>query len=192
MMLREFDPLNPTPEYVPMPDYHATVTIQLCELLEYKFIDWERDDCDWSEHAYDADQYKRVCKMFNERFMWREIGYANPGEFKQQLLYKLRYELMPKYKPLYAAEAKGIDYLADAVEYGKDRAINSEFPETMLSGNSDYASSGVDKEYEHVKQGNMLDNIERYKESMRTVDMMLLDELECMFSCLVSVAVNAY
>ena len=61
--------------------------------------------------------------------------------------------IMPKYKPLYKMAADGLDPLQASNEYGKSRDIFSEFPQTMLSGNSDYASTGNDRQYRDFKSG---------------------------------------
>lgn len=76
-------------------------------------------------------------------------------------------------------------------EYGKSRDIFSEFPQTMLSGNSDYASTGNDRQYERVTEGDIMEKFAAM-EHFRTVDQMLLDEVEPLFSCLFTVNVNSY
>lgn len=175
------------PEYVEHPDYHSVLSVQLCELIDAKFVDWAADD--WAWDGYSEEQRERVCKMFNERFYWREISIVPPGEWKQQLLYRLNYELMPKYKLLYKAVENGIDILQDSDEYGKSRDIRSDFPETLLSGNSDYVSGGNDREFETIRQGSVLDKIAQFRD-FRAVDTMLLDELESFFTCIYSTNVN--
>lgn len=100
---------------------------------------------------------------------------------------------MPKYRPLYAQLENGeFDPLQNGGKYGKRRDINSEFPETLLSGTDEaYASSGVDSEYEEIgRDGSLAENAAIYAEQFRAVDVMILDELESLFSCLYSTNAN--
>ena len=48
----------------------------------------------------------------------------------------------------------------------------------MLSGNSDYASSGTDRESDTVREGDITEQAARFAESWNDVDVMILDELE--------------
>ena len=48
---------------------------------------------------------------------------------------------MPKYKLLYERVDEGLNPLQESRDREKSRDIFSDFPETMLSGNSDYAST---------------------------------------------------
>ena len=74
-------------------------------------------------------------------------------------------------------------------EWYKSRNIFSDFPQTQLGGNSDYASTGNDTEYERIRRADILETIERLKD-YQDVDALVLDNIEQMFSCLVSVSVN--
>lgn len=102
---------------------------------------------------------------------------------------KLVYELMPKYRPLYDELKNDIVPLASENEYYKRRTIDSEYPETLLSDNSDYVSNGVDEEWERVKVGNVADAMESYAR-FHAVDEALLDELEPMFYSMYTSYVN--
>lgn len=168
-------------------DWHAISSIQLGHLVEYGFVTWDESwDWDW----YDEEQRDRWQKLFEGRYWWREISITPPGRWKQQLLQKLN-EAMPKYKPLYKMAADGLDPLQVSNEYGKSRDIFSEFPQTMLSGNSDYASTGNDRQYERVTEGDIMEKF-AVMETFRTIDQMLLDEVEPLFSCLFTVNVNSF
>ena len=92
----------------------------------------------------------------------------------------LVYELMPKYKPLYEQLENGISPLGEN-DYYKERHISSAYPETLLSGNSDYISSGEDKETERIKIENVGDALQNYKNTFESIDKSICDELEVLF-----------
>lgn len=171
-------------------DWHAVYTIQLGELIEDGVFDWKSKVLCWRSAAYNQQQYKRVCNYFIERFRYREISIEPYLEWAQMLHRKLVYELMPKYKPLYERVEKGINPFTDSDEYYKNRTIDSAYPETLLSENADYITSGKDEEWERVKEGNTADYIVKYAEAFKAVDELLLDELESMFICMYTTHVN--
>ena len=175
--------------YTGKPDFHDVYTVSLFELIEDDVFSW--DDIDWSGAAFDKETYERVCDYFIERFMFREISMQPYKIWAQYLKRKLIYELCPKYNRLYDLAAKGFDPLANEDEYYKRREIFSEYPQTMMSENSDYASTGKDEEYERIKYGNVSDSMENYLAKFKPIDEMMLDELECMFISSYSVNVNA-
>ena len=188
---------------VDFPDYHSVYSIQLCELINGGWINF--DDESWDFDSYkktivvdgkeiidenDRKQRDRLWDKFEKRFYWREIGITPPGQWKWELLRKLN-EIMPKYKYAYHLLDEGIDILQTYAEYGKSRSIFSEFPQTMLGGNEDYASNGTDREHEQIYLGNWIDTIEKLI-SYNDIDVMILMELETMFSCMFTVNVNGY
>lgn len=177
--------------YTGKPKYNAVLTIQLGELVEGGVFDWSKDLLNWSSAAYDADQYKRVCEYFIERFYYREISMLPFKQWANFLKRKLVYELMPKYKPLYERVAEGINPLVNENEYYKNRTIESAYPETLLSANADYITDGKDEEYQRIKEGSTVDNMVNFAQSYKGVDELLLDELECLFVGMYSVNVNA-
>lgn len=177
--------------YTGKPKYNAVLTIQLGELVEGGVFDWSKDLLNWSSAAYDADQYKRVCEYFIERFYYREISMLPFKQWANFLKRKLVYELMPKYKPLYERVAEGVNPLANENEYYKNRTIESAYPETLLSANADYITDGKDEEYQRIKEGSTVDNMVNFAQSYKGVDELLLDELECLFVGMYSVNVNA-
>lgn len=190
--------LDKLPDYEPGEyehEWHGVVTIPLGELIDAGWVKWHNEDGtinpDWEWDYYDAAQYKRVCKKLNERYFWDEISLLPPVRWKQQLIRKLN-EIMPKYKPLYEVLEKGIDPLQVYGEYGKSRNIFSEFPETLLNGNSDYVSNGTDREYEIIKQGDWIEKMLQYAKDYNDIDVMILDELETLFSGLYTVSVNGF
>lgn len=178
-------------DYTGQPESHAVYTVELCELMQSGAFNWSRPELDWSEAAYDEEQYERFCKYFEERFMFREIGMLPPLQWFTALKRMLVYELMPKYKPLYVQVANGISPLGEN-EYYKERHVSSSYPETLLSGNSDYISSGEDREFERIKVDNAAEALEAYRNGFRSVDAALGDELEILFISMYTSFVNAF
>lgn len=170
-------------------DIHSVVTIELCELVEAGLFDWENDEeLKWD--AYDEEQYSRVCKKFVNRYFHREVGIVPFGLWRLEYVRKMN-EVMPKYKLLYKA-LEEFDFMADSDEYGKYRTIGSDFPQTMLSGNSDYASTGTDHEFETIKRGEQLDKLLKFARDYDDVDVMILNDMETLFSCMFTVSVNGW
>lgn len=170
--------------------WNAIYTVTLGELIGRGVFDWDSTELSWADAAYDAEQYKRVCEYFIERFRFREISIEPYLEWAYMLRRRLRFELMPKYKALYKLAAEGIDLAQDSDSYHKERVIGSDYPETLLSGNSDYITTGQDREFEDVKRGNIVDAYSKYLEAFTPVDEALLDELEGMFIGLYSVTIG--
>ena len=170
------------------PEFHATFSVQLCELIHDGWIDFSDDS--WDFDSYDEEQRNRLWKKFTRRFYYREIGVIPPGRWKWELLRKLD-EIMPKYKPVYKALKDGQDILQKYGSYGKSRNVYSDFPQTLLGGNQDYASNATDREHEEIYLGDWFDKMDKIK-SYDDVDVLILQELETMFSCMYSVSINGY
>lgn len=177
-------------DYTGQDESHAVYTVELCELMKSGAFDWSRPELDWSEAAYSEEQYERFCKYFEMRFMFREISMLPPLQWFVAFKRMMVYELMPKYKPLYAQVESGIAPIGEN-EYYKERHISSAYPETLLSGNSDYISSGEDREFERVKTVNPAEALEAYRKGFRSVDAALGDELEVLFISMYTSYVNA-
>ena len=125
-----------------IPDFHAKQTIQLGDLIEDEIFTWER--VNWKDAAYNESQYNRLCELFEAKFWLREISFTPIGLWMKRLRLELTYNLMPKYKPLYNQLEDGdYDPLQTGGEYRKERKIESDFPETLLSQNQDYASKSL-------------------------------------------------
>lgn len=167
-------------------DYHAFFSIQLCELVNDGVLKLE----DLEFNAGTDKRKKEIIEAIKGRFWWREISITPVKRWKWQIEAKLNYELMPKYIPLFELVEQGIDPLQVENEYGKDRRIFSEYPETLLSGNSDYISNGSDSEYEHIRQGAITSEVIKYGEKYQHVMSLLLDELELFFSGLYATNIN--
>ena len=180
-------------EPVSFPDFHSVYSIQLCELIENGWIDFSDEtwdfDC-YEKFPGDVEQRNRLWKKFERRFYWREIGIIPPGRWKWELLRKLD-EIMPKYKYAYKALDDGQNIFQHYGEYGKSRNIYSDFPQTMLGNNEDYASNGTDKEHEEIYLGDWMDMMDKLKD-YNDIDIMILKELETFFSAMFTVNVNGY
>lgn len=214
------------------PKRKAVYSITLAELIDAGVFDWSKDYLNWQAAAYDDEQYERVCNYFVDRFYYREISMLPFKIWANFLLRKIKYELMPKYRFLYSEAAKNVSMQFGGSEnstlnwtetgngnlskttnessddYYKKRDIHSDYPETLLSSNSDYLSSGNDTEDERVTERNTtdtqtndserkhtrtamlekkvpaseyLENVARYLEILAQIDKQMLDELEIMF-----------
>lgn len=172
--------------------WNAVYTITIGELIDCGLFDWKRPELDWSSAAFNEEQYERVCSYFVERFYFREISLEPFWEWAKILKRKLVFELMPKYAPLYELVANdGVQPLSIENEYYKNRTIQSSYPETLLSKNSDYITDGRDEEYQHIKEGPFVDAYVNFAEKYKAVDELLLDDLETMFVCMYTANMNA-
>lgn len=176
-------------DYTGQRETHSVYGIQLCELIDSGVFDWNSDLLKWEDAAYSPEQYERFCAYFVERFYFREIGITPFRVWANYLHRKLVYELMPKYKPLYAQIDNGINPLGED-EYYKRRTINSAYPETQLSGNSDYITDGTDEEWERIKITDPSEKMKGYIADFVGVDQAIGDELEELFVCMYSSYVN--
>lgn len=176
--------------YIGEARFTAVYTITLAELIESDIFAWDKEYLDWKSAAYDDEQYERLCAYFIERYRYREISMIPFKEWALALRRKLVYELMPKYRPLYERVAEGLNPLQNENEYYKNRTIDSSYPETLLSENADYITDGRDEEFQRIKENNLVDSMQNYADYFRSVDEMLLDDLESMFICMYTTNVN--
>lgn len=168
-----------------MGEWHDVMTITLQELLADPYMA-EVVEGRWATFdAFDEEQRARLWQKFRARFDWREIGILPIRRWLDRLIGVLN-EVMPKYKHLYQVLADGASVLTDRDEYHKSRDVYSTFPQTALGGsNQDYASSGTDREYETVRDYGLLDVSDRMR-NYNDVDVLVLNELEPLFTCLMS------
>lgn len=170
-------------------DFHAVVSITLGELIVDGWIDF--DDESWKWNAYNDEQYKRMCKKIEGRFFTRELGILPASNWKRRYISFMN-EIMPKYAILYSiVQDPDFDPLQNLNEYLKERNIFSEFPQTSLGGNQDYASNGNDREYQRVIEGDVLEKINQIR-NIDDVDVMILNDLEILFSNLITVNINYF
>lgn len=177
-------------EVCDVPDYHSINTIQICELANAGLFDLSRDDWDFNP-KYSAAQHRQLCDKITAHYWYREISLTPFGIWKHEFLRTMN-EIMPKYIRLYKVIDEAPELIGAESEWYKSRNIFSDFPQTQLSGNNgDYATNGNDTEYERIKQ---LDTIELAKrlETYKDVDLMIIEEIEPLFSCLFTIDVNAF
>lgn len=169
-------------------DWFDAVSISLGELVECGFVDFSHES--WSFPKYSDEQHDRLCRKIVNHYYDRSICVVPPGRWKREFLRTMD-EIMPKYVVLYSKVEKNPDLMNATDEYYKSRNIVSDFPQTQLSGNQDYASMGTDHEYERVRDGTILDLAERLK-TYDDVDLSIINDIETLFSCLMTVSINAW
>lgn len=171
------------------PDYHAITSVKLCELINDGWFDLSRSDWDFGP-KYSESQHTQLCEKITAHYYYREIGLVPPGFWKREFLRKMN-EIMPKYIVLYKLADEEVD-LGSESEYYKSRNIFSDFPQTALAGNNqDYASTGNDIEYERIKRLDPIELEARLK-NYNDVDLAIINEIEPLFSCLLSLNVNGF
>ena len=140
----------------------ADFTIELWEVIDLEGKDnIGLDDYPIFEESYRSHLNEKIIN----HFLTREIGQESINHFRMQLRRKM-HEIMPYWNQHYEATAKKIDPLltinyktaSDSTATGtstgtghntsnsssKARAVSSQFPQTMLAGNGDYADNGQD------------------------------------------------
>lgn len=168
--------------------WRSPISLVLGELIEKGAIDFSQ--AEWDFDFYDREQRDRLYAKLTKRYYFRSIGILPPARWRLRLIGQLN-ELMAKYRWVYRAMEDGIDPLQMQSRYRKYRNIDSDFPQTLLSQNQDYASYGTDFEDEEIMQGDWLEFLQKLKRS-KGVDEMLLDELDGLFSSLITVNLNGY
>lgn len=185
-MLPDISPFEPCPIY---PDLHGEYSTTLGTLQEEGFFQW--DDGTWEFPKYDDEQDARLKAKILDHFYLRELAILPLGAWKHEFLRKLR-EIMPKYIPLYRALAETPQLVGASSDYYKSRNIYSDFPQSGLNGrNGDYASTGNDMEYERIRQMDILDLADRIR-NYEDVDMLIIGEMETLFSCVLNQSFNAF
>lgn len=171
------------------PDYHAVVTIQLCELANDGFFDLTRSDWDFGP-KFSAKQHADLCKKITNHYWFREIALVPPGIWKHEFL-RFMNEIMPKYMPWYKL-VNGDMEIGQSSEWYKSRNIFSDFPQTSLAGNNqDYASNGNDYEFERINTADPLELASRIR-TFDNIDATIIAEMEPLFSCLFTVNINGW
>ena len=169
--------------------YYNPISITLGELVDGGYVDWNDTKFAWD--WYDETQRTRVQGMIERRFWFREIC-ATPPEVWRKFFIEALNEAMRTARLMYKALDDATGPLQDSDEYHKARTIASDFPATLLNGSSeDYASAGSDYEYETIRQGDLLDKMERLQD-YRDPDGYILDRLERCFSSLVSTNIDGF
>ena len=166
-------------------DWRDEFSVQLGELVDEGFQPF--GDSLWKTADWFSDeQRERVETKFLKRYRYREIGIMPPLVWREMLTSK-ELDIMPKYKAAYAKLANGQNIFAASDEYGKSRAVFSDFPSTQIApDNQDYASNATDNQYEKIVDGDWFGKA-RQLYDYDDIDAMILNELAVMFSCLSSV-----
>lgn len=183
-------------DYEEYSDFHAVFTIQMGELIHdglinFKDGSWDTQLNGMSIKWYDDEQKERFYDKMAQMYYYREIGELPYKRWKGNLLSKIAL-LMPKYYLVYETLAKGIDPMQEYDDYGKSRNIYSDFPQTMLSGNEDYASTGNDNQYERIRQGSFVEKMLAIMNDYDDVDYALLKELDTHWYCLLTSNINGF
>lgn len=168
-------------------EYHDATSVQLGELVQAGWFNLD-DTETWNWPKYSDEQDKRLRNKIVNRFWNRGLGVLPAGIWKRQFLERMQ-EIMPKYIILYKLIDESPQLVGATSEYYKARNMFSDYPQTQLGGNSDYASTGNDTEYERIRQLDILDLAERLKD-YRDADSLILEDIDDLFSCLLSVSIN--
>lgn len=178
---------------------------------------------------FDADYREGLNKKIREHFMYQEIGHETIEQFRFSMRRKLN-EIMPLYNQLYESTRLEFDPFvtvdikslngetASQTASGKSsnetkgdvdstaKNIASAFPQVMLGGNKDYATSGADSSSETKStgetteesssentanrtgesstkgyQGNPALLLQQYRASMINTDMLVINDLDELF-----------
>lgn len=171
------------------PDYHAVVSIQLGELIDAGFCDAYFSGWTWPK--YDDEQDNRLRNKISAHYYYREIALTPPGRWRHEFIRKMN-EIMPKYIPLYKLMHDSPELYGGSSEWYKGRDIYSDFPQTQLSGdNGDYASSGNDREFQRIRQADVIDTSKRLSD-YNDIDLSIVNDMSSLFSCLFTVNTNSY
>ena len=169
-------------------DNHAVVSLTLFELEEDGIVNY--DDDSFIFDYYDEEQKERLWTKFSARYAFREIGILPYARWQKRLIGKLN-EIMPKYKWAYDYLKDGYSPLATESRYNKSKSTDYDFPVSQLTSNEDYASYGRDFKHEEIITGDFLDKLAQLR-TAADIDILILDELEGLFSSLVTVNMNAF
>lgn len=171
-------------------DFHSDITIQFGELIESGF-DWGRNEY-YQNSAFTDENRERLNKKIEDHYYYREICEVPPGKFRLFLIRKLN-EIMPKYNELYKIIDEGkFNVLRKETNNGKSRNVFSEYPQSQLQGNADYATNASDNANASTSDGPVIDMMVTYQEKYNDVDLMIIKELDVCFLSLLSLNVNGF
>lgn len=159
--------------------WYPAVTVTYGELKDGNFINWYMPEWHWD--AYNDEQYRRLCKKFDDHFRWREIGVLPPQRWHDEFMRKIN-EIMPKYKILYRILDSDTDPMQVLSEYHKNRHVYSDFPVTQLRAETqDYASNADDNEEERDVTGDLLERLQGLND-YNDVDLQIINEMSTLFT----------
>lgn len=181
-----YEPQDPITDH--FQGWHSVTNVTFGHLVDAGAVDWSKQE--WAWNGYNDEQRNRLCGMIEDRFYYRELSVCPPGRWRREFLRKLN-ELMQKYKPLYAAVEDGeLRPLDNGSEYERVHHTHTEYPESMINPSGDYADMGNITERELHKGGNRVSQVSDYIRNYKSVDVAILDELDVMFSSLVTIRFN--
>ena len=204
----------------------ASFTMELQTVLEYT------DDIGLGDYPIFAESYREhLNSQIKMHFHNREIGCETVQMFRLWMKRRM-WQIMPLYNKMYLAEQLNIDPLrtidistvgtghgqgtnsaegeTHSTTEGTGRVVASDYPQSRLAGNQDYATSGTDssstsgvtgsstetgtnemhnESSSHVtgSQGHQAQLIVQYRESLVSVDMLVIAELEDLFMSIWSI-----
>lgn len=206
-------------------------TVELWRVIEFKPDEMSLDE--WlgmNEYPiFDPDYREGLNGKIRDHFMYQEIGHETIEQFRFSMRRKLN-EIMPLYNELYKTTQQEFDPLSTidirtvssgtqlqtsegAVTNETDsdidavsRNVSSAFPQVMLAGNKDYATSGADSNSQTKTtgsvsedssaesnavtesdsrtsgyQGNPAQLLQAYRAAILNVDMLVIAELDELF-----------
>ena len=206
-------------------------TVELWRVIEFKPAEMSLDE--WlgmNEYPiFETDYREGLNKKIRDHFMYQEIGHETVEQFRFSMRRKLN-EIMPVYNELYKTTKKEFDPLSTidirtvssgtqaqtsegttANETDSDinavsRNVASSFPQVLLSGNKDYATSGADSNSQTKTTGNVSEEstaesnaitesdsrtsgyqgnpaqlLQAYRAAILNVDMLVIAELDELF-----------
>lgn len=165
-------------------DQHAPNTIRFGEIMD--------DHPSWRTNYYPAFpevHRTRLNQKIEDRYFYREISHEGggmPGVFFHFLKRKLN-EVLPQYMKIYALEDSGdINVLRTETTKVKSRSIYSDYPQTALSGDADYATNSNDIANASEVTGPNIDMINKFNESYTDTDLLVLKALDVCFAGMTS------
>lgn len=183
-------PSPESPSQITEERWNAVATVTLGEVMQYGGFAWRTDSFFAVPELTNADR-ERVFSKIEAHYLYRELAFRTYNRWAHEFM-RTVHEIAPKYAKIYELLANDYDPLTIGGRYGKSRDIYSDFPQTLLSGNSDYASTGNDREFEEYTTGDMISTVENYYRKWQDADLAFVNELEKLFSPFFAANVNAY
>ena len=131
MMMKEFPP--------------ASYTISLGECIANGLIDFSNDI--WDFQYYNVEQRDRIYGKLTDRYYYAEIACIPVGKWRHFLLDALN-KRAPKANLMYDFMDNTDGLKAGGKEHKLNRLVYSDFPQTQLAANQDFATSAHDFEEE--------------------------------------------
>lgn len=163
MMAREFPPAN--------------YTITLGEVLSNGLVDFSLDI--WDFQYYNTDQRDRIYNKITDRYYYAEIACVPVGKWRHFLLDALN-KRAPKANLLYEFMDNTDNLQAGDKEHKLNRLVFSDFPQTALAANQDFATNSHDFE-EQIDKALGSNELMDIWEKWRNPDDYLVDGIKSCF-----------